>query len=102
MQNSREPSILNASGALFAIVFVASICYLAFTALQGSHGLVRLVEVREQESELSAQLSALVSERAELENKVRLLSNDSLDLDLLDERARKVLTLGSTNEIMVP
>ena len=40
-------------------------------------------------------------QKHELEEKVRLLSSDSLDLDMLDERARAVLNLARKDEFII-
>lgn len=88
-------------GMVFAGVAVALVCYLAFAALQGEHGLFSLLKVEAEERRLSEELSALRAEREVIENKTRRLSSGSLDPDLLDEQARKVLGLGRADEIIV-
>jgi hypothetical protein len=44
----------------------------------------------------------LREERLAITNKTARLSLGSLDLELLDERARTVLTLGQTDEVILP
>jgi cell division protein FtsB len=51
--------------------------------------------------EARARVAALRVERATLEHRVVRLRPESLDLDLLDERARAVLNLSSPDEIVV-
>lgn len=96
-----EPTRGAFAGAVFAVVAVALMGYLAFAALQGEHGLFRLFQIEAQEKRLQAELEALRAERATLENKTRRLSTETLDLDLLDERARKTLGLGRPDEILI-
>ena len=86
---------------VFAGVAVELICYLAFAALQGEHGLFSLLRVEADESRLQQQLSDLQAERAGIENETERLSSDRLDLDLVDEQARKVLGLARPDEIIV-
>ena len=43
----------------------------------------------------------LTAERATLEHRVTLLRPDSLDRDLLEEQARKMLNYGHADEIIV-
>lgn len=89
------------AGAAFAVVAIALMAYLVFAALQGQHGLFRLFQIEAQEKRLQAELDALRAERAAVENKTRRLSTETLDLDLLDEQARKTLGLGRPDEILI-
>ncbi len=76
-------------------------CYLCFAALQGEHGLLSLFRIEAQEARLHGELAELRIERETISNKTRRLSTDHLDLDLLDEQARRVLGLGRPDEIMI-
>lgn len=96
-----EPRRRGVAGGIFAIVVIALTSYLTFAALQGEHGLFSLFRVQSDEGSLREELAALKTERAAIQNKTLRLSSESLDLDLLDEQARKVLTLGRPDEIMV-
>ena len=88
-------------GAVFAIILIALMFYLTFAALQGEHGLFSLIRIEAQETRLRSELALLRAERATIQNKVTRLSDDHLDLDLLDEQARKVLGLGRPDEIII-
>ncbi len=96
-----EPRRRGFAGAIFAIVVIALMCYLTFAALQGEHGLFSLFQVEAQADRLEADLADLKVERALIENKTRRLSTETLDLDMLDEQARKVLGLGRTEEFII-
>lgn len=88
-------------GAIFATVLIAMMGYLTFAALQGEHGLFRLFQVEAQEIRLRAELQQVQAERAIIANKTHGLSDATLDLDLLDEQARKVLGLARADEILI-
>ncbi len=88
-------------GAGFAIFAIAMICYFTYAAIQGNYGLFRLIQVQAQERMLQDDLAVLQAERAVVANKARRLSTDYLDLDLLDEQARKVLGLARGDEIVI-
>ena len=88
-------------GAVFVLVVVALMGYLSFAALQGEHGLLSLFRVEAQESRLKEELAALRTERAAIANKTERLSSGHLDLDILDEQARKVMGFGRPNEIIL-
>ena len=65
-------------------------------------GCFSLFQVEAQETRLRRTSSpALQAERATIANKTRRLSTEHLDLDLLDEQARKVLGLGRPDEIII-
>lgn len=73
------------------VLLCVALSYLGFNALNGNHGIYALL--REQHK-LQSQQEALVkieAERQDKEHHVMLLSDNSLDLDLLDERVRSVL-----------
>ena len=79
----------------FAIAFALSL-YFTFAAVQGDFGLFRRTEIVAENQKLSARLQEVRAEVARMENLTKRLSDDYLDLDLLDERARKVLGMVRT------
>jgi len=86
--------------AIFVTTFSLA-AYFTFAAVQGDYGLFRRIQVESQEMELSRQLAKLKLKVAEMENKTRRMSDNYLDLDLLDEQARKVLGLARGDEIVI-
>lgn len=65
--------------------------YFAHAAVQGEHGLFRRVQVEARNVELRDELAGLEARVEARANLVRRLSDDFLDIDLLDERVRAVL-----------
>ena len=61
----------------------------------------RLFKVQAQESRQLAELEVLAENHKQLQNRTQRLSNQFLDLDLLDEQARKVLGLARGDEIVI-
>ena len=86
---------------LYLIVAMALGFYFTFAAVQGEYGIFRRVEVRAEERALLQQLDALKEEVSRMENLTRRLSDDYLDLDLLDQQARDVLGLIRPDEIVI-
>lgn len=84
----------------FAIAFALSL-YFTFAAVQGDYGLFQRAEILGQSTELRAQLASVSAEVAVMENLTQRLSDDFLDLDLLDERAREVLGMVRPDEIVI-
>ncbi len=91
-----------ALGALFYFgTSLVLALYFTFSAVQGSFGLFNRVQVEAESVELRAERDRLALELAELENRTLRLSDDYLDLDLLDERARDVLGLARPDEVLI-
>ncbi len=88
-------------GLCFSMVVMGAIVYFTYAAIQGDYGTIRRMQVEAQAAALEAELAGLRADRARLENLTRRLSADYLDLDLLDERARKVLGLARGDEIVI-
>ncbi len=91
--------------AVSAVVFVAATfslaAYFTFAAVQGDYGLFRRIQIETHEQRLSQQLARLKLDVAVMANKTRRMSDHYLDLDLLDEQARKVLGLARGDEIVI-
>ncbi len=84
--------------AYFTLMFVLAL-YFTFASVQGDFGLFRRVQIEAEAATLRAEKARLTAEVAALENKTRRLSDDYLDLDLLDSQARDVLGLIRSDEI---
>lgn len=84
-------------GSLFLVLIMF---YIAFHAVSGERGVFALLKETQRLDELQTELTRVQSKRMALEHKVRLLSNESLDLDLLDEQVRKVLGLANKGEVL--
>jgi cell division protein FtsB len=76
--------------------------YFTFTAVQGTYGLFQRIQIEAEAERLDAQLSDLRAETARMEVLTRRLSDDFLDLDLLDERARNVLGYARPQDVVLP
>lgn len=101
MYSHPEPRRNSYAGLIFAVIVIGLIGYLGFAAIQGQHGLFRLLVVEREDDLLRVELALIEAERTAVENKVRRLSTESLDLDLLDEQARRVLGLGHVDELII-
>ena len=75
--------------------------YFTFAAVQGDYGLFRRAEISADVDALRAQLAELDADVARMENLTNRLSDDYLDLDLLDQQARDVLGMIRSDEIVI-
>ncbi|MFT6088908.1 FtsB family cell division protein [Sulfitobacter sp.] len=84
----------------FSIAFGLAM-YFAFAAVQGNFGLFRRAEILAEAQDLKMQLDQVQTDVARMENLTARLSDDYLDLDLLDEQTRKVLGMIRADEIVI-
>lgn len=84
-------------GILFLVGF-----YFTFTAVQGNNGLFQRIQVEAERDRLTEELARLELQTARVEILTRRLSDDYLDLDLLDERVRNVLGYARPDEVILP
>ncbi|MCV6595330.1 MAG: septum formation initiator family protein [Silicimonas sp.] len=84
----------------FTLMFGLGI-YFMFASVQGDFGLFKRVQIEAEVVTLEEERDRLAAEVAALENKTLRLSDDFLDLDLLDSQARDVLGLIRPDEIVV-
>jgi cell division protein FtsB len=75
--------------------------YFTFAAVQGDYGLFRRAEIMGDAQRLQQELDALKVDVARMENLTRRMSDDYLDLDLLDQQARDVLGQVRPDEIII-
>lgn len=84
-----------------AFIFSITVFYFAYHALNGERGIYAYFKQSRNLEVSQAELVRLTNQRAELEKRVHLLSNASLDLDLLDEEARRTLGSARKGEVVV-
>ncbi|MDO5612000.1 MAG: septum formation initiator family protein [Paracoccus sp. (in: a-proteobacteria)] len=89
------------SSVIFFLVVVALGLYFAFAAVQGPSGILRRVQIEAETAELAEERDRLRAEVSEMQNLTRRLSDEYLDLDLLDERARAVLGFVRGDEAVI-
>lgn len=82
-------------------ITVAFVSYFGYHCVHGDYGL-RATEVFEQQRLVrEKELAVLVGKRERLEKAVSLLSDGSLDKDMLDEKARYQLNYSKADEIVI-
>ncbi|HID66979.1 MAG TPA: septum formation initiator family protein [Roseibacterium sp.] len=84
-------------GILFLVGF-----YFTFAAVQGNNGLFQRIQVEAERDRLTDELARLELQTARMDILTRRLSDNYLDLDLLDERVRNVLGYARPDEVILP
>lgn len=87
-------------------LLVAGVCtlivgYFLMHGVLGDRGFLVMSQLEYKLAEQQAVLQTVQKEREKLEARTRLLKSDSLDLDLLDERARATLGYTKPNEYVI-
>jgi cell division protein FtsB len=96
---TREP--LRLRHALIPLVCLIVLSYFAYHAVYGRHGFIAWLSLQNRVDTLAQQLAEVQKTHSELDQQVSLLRPESLDPDLLDERARATLGLANPNDIVI-
>ena len=86
---------------LLTLSGVGLICYFCYHMISGDRGILAYFKLNSEITALQAELDAVRAERINLEHKANLLKSSSLDLDLLEERAKEVLGYAKSQEILL-
>jgi cell division protein FtsB len=95
----RLRSVLTALCLYVAVALL--IGYFWANAYTGNHGLRAKLNLDLQIAQLTVEEAALKAERTTWERRVTLLKSESLDPDMLDERARALLDYAAPRDLML-
>lgn len=96
---TREPMRLRQ--ALIPLACLIVLSYFAYHAVYGRHGFIAWLSLQNTVDTLEQQFAEVRATHARLDQQVSLLRPESLDPDLLDERARATLGLAHPNDIVI-
>ncbi len=88
-------------GLVYLALSLALGVYFTFAAVQGDFGMFRRVAINAEAATLTDERNRLSAELAEMQNLTHRLSDDYLDLDLLDQQTRDVLGYMRSDEIAI-
>jgi cell division protein FtsB len=83
------------------VVGVGLAIYFGYHGLTGSRGLLAWRDLNAELASTRQELEALRTERSNLAQKVGRLRNESLDTDLIDELARRRLSLADPLDVII-
>ena len=75
--------------------------YFAYHAVEGDYGLYALDRLQVRVASLEAEIAAVEAERERVESHVALMRPESLDRDMIDERARETLNLADAKDLVI-
>jgi cell division protein FtsB len=84
--------------ALYTVAAMV-IGYFGVNAYTGDHGLRAKHELEQQIEQLGAELAAVRAERGNWQRRVSLLKPESIERDMLDERARALLNYADPRDL---
>lgn len=87
--------------AIWPALSLGAIAYFGYHAVHGERGLVRAAQLAQELERAKITAQDATAERERWQSRVQLLRSDSLDPDLLDERARFILGLTAPDEIVL-
>ncbi len=98
---TNTPSRISLGGIFYLVLAFTLGGYFTFAAVQGDYGVLRRVQINAEADALRIERDRLAQELAQLTNLTRRLSDDFLDIDLLDQQARDVLGYMRADEIVI-
>jgi cell division protein FtsB len=75
--------------------------YFAYHAVEGDYGLFALGKLQARVASLDTDLASARAEREKMENHVALMRPESLDKDMIDERARQALNMADAKDLVI-
>ncbi|MEM8813296.1 MAG: septum formation initiator family protein [Pseudomonadota bacterium] len=98
---TRFRSVVGPRHFVLPLVTIAVLSYFGFHAFHGEYGLIAEARLQTRAENLTAILQDLEDQREVLEKRVTLLRPESLDPDMIDEQARRILHVAHPNEVVI-
>jgi cell division protein FtsB len=92
---------IHIKGLIGPLIAFSCIAYFIYHCIQGERGILAMFRLKQKLEDVKTELSQLQSQKESLDHKVHLLRSDSLDTDILEERARAVLNFASPDDIII-
>ena len=91
----------NSGRLILPVVCAAFLSYFGYHAYNGQYGINSKVQLDARRAELTARLDKLHAERIHIERRANLLRDGSLEKDMLDEQARRALSVSKVDEVTI-
>jgi cell division protein FtsB len=98
---TRQHRRRNTGRLIVPVISAAFLAYFGFHAYHGEFGIYSKYRFEARMAELQAELATVKGERVEMEHRVQLRHDGTLERDMLDEQARKALNFSQPDEITI-
>ena len=98
---TRQHKQRNTGRLIVPAVSALFLAYFGFHAYHGEFGIYSRYRLEARTVELQQRLDVIKAQRMQLERRVQLLHDGTLEKDMLDEQARKALNVSHTDEITI-
>jgi cell division protein FtsB len=89
------------TGLILYALAALMIGYFGVNAFTGNRGLKAREAIDQQAAELTTEIERLKADRTQWQRRVSLLKSDSIDPDMLDERARVLLDYAGSRDVIL-
>ncbi len=96
-------STLKAHPRLFIIPLIGLVItfYFTYHAIKGERGFIRLIEIIQEIEHAEMVLAQTDQEKEKMERKVKALSPENLDIDMVEESGRRLLNVGEKKDFII-
>ena len=98
---TRQHKQRNTGRFIVPTISVLFLSYFGFHAYNGEYGIYSKYQLEARRAELAEKLDGIKARRMDLEQRVQLLHDGSLEKDMLDEQARRALNLAHPDELVI-
>jgi cell division protein FtsB len=83
------------------VIAACLLIYFSYHAVEGDRGVLAYLQLEKDLRAAEAEQMKTAAERQDWTHRVSLLKSDSIDPDMLEERARRVLNYGREDELVI-
>ena len=91
----------NTGRLIVPAITVVFLSYFGFHAYHGEYGIYSKYQAQDRIAELQVKLAKVTEERKEMERRVQLLHDGTIEKDMLDEYARRTLDYSQPDELTI-
>ena len=98
---TRQHKQRNTGRLIIPALCAGFVSYFGYHAYHGEFGITSRYRLQAETADLQAKLDAVRERRIELERRVRLMHDGTMEKDMLDEQARRALNVSQSDEVVV-
>jgi cell division protein FtsB len=98
---TRQHKQRNTGRLIIPALCAVFVTYFGYHAYHGEFGITSRYRLQAETVDLQAQLDAIKARRMDIERRVQLMHDGTIDKDMLDEQARSALNLSRADEITI-